>query len=555
MTFESIGQEIIESLKAKNSAVFCGAGISYNSGLPIVSALLGYLFSKLELTSKQTEAIYNSDLPFEIIMEMVLRESGLAEIQDIYTAGEPNANHKLLAKLARRGLLKIIYTTNFDVLIEKALEDEGLTSGNGFNVYSSESDFRSIQWDDDMIKVIKIHGCATKKDDMVITMSLIASDRYSAMRKHLLHEIFGGVQCSNIIVLGYSCSDLDLTPLIESIDGRKSNILFVEHQTSVATAVSEPVSVKNGKNPFRNYAGLRIFADTNQLVKNVWEVLIDDEYLNDPGPAINWKENINQWYIKSVEESGHGVKHHIASRLLYAVGEFEEAVKHNKKGIAIARTDNNMLAYSSEVANMGMALNAMGDYDQAKFCFVESIPLCKRIGNTEALAAQLQAYGNVLHHTGDDISALDKHRQALKYAELDKDDFAISNILGNMSNSYNRLGQYGNAINSLEQALLLSRKIGNKQAESSQLGIIAGSYMYMGNFAQALKYCIAGIEIKKTIGDRHGECLLQANLTGIYRLLEEPQQASKVAEDCLKLAKSLGNKHAEAIVMMNLALL
>jgi tetratricopeptide (TPR) repeat protein len=555
MTLEIVNEKITEIIKSKRTAIFCGAGISFNSGLPIVSNLLESLFSKIQLTLNQSRSIHDSTLPFESIMEMVLGESGLEEIQVIFNTGTPNTNHKLIAKLAKKEYLKIIYTTNFDNLIEKALEEEGLNLDEDFKVFSSEPEFEAIQWETNLIKVIKIHGSASQKEEMAITMSLIASDKYSEMRRNLLYEIFCAKQCNSVVVLGYSCSDLDLTPLIESFKETKSEICFIEHGSSLGAIKAEAVSLKKEKNPFKNYNGLRIYANTDQVIKNIWCSLVDDAYTAARIPDADWKANVDQWYANSVKESGIGVKHHIASRLLYAIGEFEEAVKHNRKGIAIALKNNNMLAYSSEVANMGMALNAMGDYDQAKFCFAESIPLCKRIGNTEGLSAQLQAYGNVLHHTGDDINALDNHQQALKYAELDKDEFAISNILGNMSNSYNRLGQYENAINSLEQALLLSRKIGNKQAESSQLGIIAGTYMYMENYAQALNYCITGIEIKKTIGDKHGECLLQANLIGLYRLLGRSQEAFKIAEDCLRLAKSLGNKQVESIVAMNIALL
>lgn len=555
MTFENSAQEIIKALKTRNAAVFCGAGISYNSGLPIVSTLLDYLFSKLELTNKEAEEIYNSDLPFESIMEMVLTESGLGEIQDIFTAGIPNANHRFLAKLAKRGLLNIIYTTNFDVLIEKALESEGLSLENDFRVYSSESDFNSIWWDDDRIKVIKIHGCAIKKEEMAITMSLIASDKYSAMRKNLLHEIFGGQRCSEVIVLGYSCSDLDLSPLIESFAGKKSNIIFIEHDTSNAAVTSEPVSVKRGKNPFRNYTGLRLFADTNEIIKNVWATLLGEGYFNDPIPHVTWKENIDKWYFKSVDESGTGVKHHIAARLLYAVAEFEEAIEHNRKAIAIALKSNNMLAYSSETGNMGMALSAIGENEQAKFCLEESIPLCKRMRNLQGISAQLQTYGNILHRVGDDRKAIESHKDALYYAEAQNDENAISTVLGDMSNAYNKLGMYSDAIKSLNRALDLSRKLGNRQAESSQLGIMANTYVGMGKFQECLEYCLKGAEMKKTLGDRQGECMILVNLVNIYRVLDRKQEALIVADECLALAKKTGNKQAEQMVMLNMALM
>lgn len=40
--------------------------------------------------------------------------------------GEPNANHVGMAKLAKKGKLKAILTTNFDIFLERALQQEGV---------------------------------------------------------------------------------------------------------------------------------------------------------------------------------------------------------------------------------------------------------------------------------------------------------------------------------------------------------------------------------------------------------------------------------------------
>jgi hypothetical protein len=45
------------------------------------------LFSKLDLRVNQFKSIHESSLPFERIIEMVLRESGLEEAQEIFDAG------------------------------------------------------------------------------------------------------------------------------------------------------------------------------------------------------------------------------------------------------------------------------------------------------------------------------------------------------------------------------------------------------------------------------------------------------------------------------------
>jgi tetratricopeptide (TPR) repeat protein len=547
-------KEIVEEIKSNRSAIFCGAGISFNSGVPIVPAFLDYLFTKIKLTADQVTLIQQSSLPFESIMEMTLRESGLDEIQEIFSAGNPNENHTFIAKLAKKGLIKIICTTNFDILIEKALQEEGLLPNVNFRVYSFESDFNIIPWESDIIKIIKIHGCVTKKDEMAITMSLIASDRYSTARKKVIQQIFKSDVSNYVIVMGYSCSDIALVPLIESFSGGKTGILFVEHQ-NVSTDVPdelkfEPVSLKEGKNPFKKYLGKRILVNTDELVKNLWEALVDDQYSKPSRQNISWKDNIDRWYSVAEKESGRGVKHHISSRLLYAVGAFEEAIKYNTAAISIASADNNQLAYASEVGNMGMAFSALGDNEQAKFCLMESIPLCRRMGYLQGLAAQLQALGNVLHRIGDDKKALEAHKEAFHYADMEKDEYAISNILGNMANSYNRLGEYDNAYESVNRALTISRKLGNNQAESSQLGIISYTFLSQGKYQQALESSLSGIRIKKAIGDRQGECLMLANLISIYQILDKREEALLAAKECLNLAKEIGNKQVEMMVTL-----
>ncbi len=94
-------------------------------------------------------------------MEAISENTDISKILDIYKFGEPNTNHILIAKLAKKGHLKTIFTTNFDLLIEKALENEGLKRDKDFEVYSDEEQFSRIDFDDignKPIRVFKIHG-------------------------------------------------------------------------------------------------------------------------------------------------------------------------------------------------------------------------------------------------------------------------------------------------------------------------------------------------------------------------------------------------------------
>ena len=115
----------ISGFKEKEFAVFCGAGISKNSGLPLANELKRYILEKLPIDKKDIEEVMASNFPFEAFIETISENTDISEILEIFQNGEPNTNHILIAKLAKNGYLKTIFTTNFDLLIEKALEKEG----------------------------------------------------------------------------------------------------------------------------------------------------------------------------------------------------------------------------------------------------------------------------------------------------------------------------------------------------------------------------------------------------------------------------------------------
>jgi len=128
----------ISGFKEKEFAVFCGAGISKNSGLPLANELKQYILGKMSIDKEDIEEIMASNLPFEAFMETISENTDISKILEIFEKGEPNTNHILIARLAKNGYLKTIFTTNFDLLIEKALEKEGQKRDKDFEVYSDE---------------------------------------------------------------------------------------------------------------------------------------------------------------------------------------------------------------------------------------------------------------------------------------------------------------------------------------------------------------------------------------------------------------------------------
>lgn len=183
----SIIQQLCELPKG-GLAVFAGAGISFNSGLPLAIPLIRYILEQLSVPEDDIELITRSKIPFEKFMELVINascknwgilmlfgdrnrfnqkyafhenepywdkirenvntglpvnkfldktffeESGF-KLFEVFRNGEPNLNHLLTAAMAKAGLVNTIFTTNFDTLFEEALVRENLRKNEQFFKY------------------------------------------------------------------------------------------------------------------------------------------------------------------------------------------------------------------------------------------------------------------------------------------------------------------------------------------------------------------------------------------------------------------------------------
>lgn len=116
-------------------------------------------------------------------------------------------SHAALAALAGTGHLKAIVTTNFDRLIERALEAAGVS----FTVYCSPDDFMRLG---DALRttsplpVIKVHGSVERPDTMVDTLQQRVAGRPAALERALV-ALFS---THTVVVVGFSGGDLAYDP-------------------------------------------------------------------------------------------------------------------------------------------------------------------------------------------------------------------------------------------------------------------------------------------------------------------------------------------------------
>ena len=207
-------------------ALFLGAGVSKAAGLPsgwdIVTDLLKKLATQNKVTdSENLEEWFKTKYDRPVGYSSVLQELAKTPTERVglmkpyfepvgKERPKPTKAHYAIAKLAKNGYLKVILTTNFDRLLETALEEEGITP----QVISFDDDIKGatplVHSD---LTVVKINGdyldCRFRNTDDEL-------ESYSAEMSEYLRRIFNEF---GLITCGWSAQwDRGLVNIMRSSD-------------------------------------------------------------------------------------------------------------------------------------------------------------------------------------------------------------------------------------------------------------------------------------------------------------------------------------------------
>ena len=293
-------------------ALLLGAGISKASGLPsgwdIVTDLLKKLAAQNKVSdSENLEEWFREKYGCPVGYSSVLQELAKTQTERVglmkpyfEPVGEerpkPTKAHYAIAKLAKKGYIRVVLTTNFDRLLETALEEEGITP-------------QVIRFDDDIkgatplvhsdLTVVKINGdyldCRFRNTEDEL-------DSYSAEMSEYLRRIFDDF---GLITCGWSAQwDRGLVNIIRSSDNFRYALYFC-HVGDISNGLRDiaqyrkgnAVSIKDADNFFselyeRVDALARCDSD-HPLTKDIAVAQIK-KYIADPNGLIQYTDLFEQ---------------------------------------------------------------------------------------------------------------------------------------------------------------------------------------------------------------------------------------------------------------------
>ncbi|MDR2007641.1 MAG: SIR2 family protein [Alphaproteobacteria bacterium] len=291
-------QNIINELSEKKIAIFCGAGISLDSGVPIVykfyEEFLPFLFDN-EDVEFINRIIKETDFPFERIIESVLSytENDFS-LLDFFKYGEPNTIHTIIAKMTNKSWVDEIYTTNFDLLIEKALQQEKVE----YEKYYKEEHFSNIS-NPNKKQLFKVHGTIDNQDSIRTTLEKITQESLFKERKGIIQHLYASGNHDVVLIMGYSFSDrFDISNYIAEIDITKQ-VIVIDYTDKQDVTIQDIKDWEYEKNPFKNKLvnGVVIKVNTCQFMKDLFYNRFGIE-IDIKKHDYNWEDTFNIWKSK-----------------------------------------------------------------------------------------------------------------------------------------------------------------------------------------------------------------------------------------------------------------
>lgn len=196
----TIPESLVEDIQNEECIVFLGAGAS-TEGVPNTKKLVDVLIERCNFPSTLPPILPKVAQYFCDTLDAGLKGRLTREIRHYmdYFMEHGEANnfatmvHDIIAKI---GLFKIIITTNWDVFMEREL-----------NLLPIVRDSDLVYWDDNKRQVIKLHGCISQPETIIVT-----EEDYN----DFIEKEFGSLICNKIkdlmatktfLFLGYSLKD------------------------------------------------------------------------------------------------------------------------------------------------------------------------------------------------------------------------------------------------------------------------------------------------------------------------------------------------------------
>lgn len=491
---------LLELIQHSRVACFCGAGMSINSGIPMVPQLLRAILMRLNLSENEIQALLKSNLPFESFMQSFIEATEADRLLDVFEATTLSKGHYFVSELLSRPGNELVITTNFDTLIEQAVQQNTHLSDTPVAMINDNADQRILETGK---QIIKIHGSIEHREQLGITLANVASHLGLKDKAIILRKLFVNGSHDLVLIIGYSCSDLfDISPIIASLQEVNKLVILIQH-TNSKEFKAEPIGQQSNKNPFKVIRGWRVFINTDVLLTRLAADCGIELQIQAP-VASNWETKLDQWIEQWNTPEGTGHKCFLAGDLFRKIQQYILAKQHIKKGLEVYSKLHNDWFYNIRLQDLGLLEISLDQNEEA----------------AQHLLAAMEYYLN--------------HDMV--------EQFCIAS--NNYGGAVMRLNRIDEAIEYFELSLLYVNKLTLPELAGARYGNLAGAYFKKGNVEKGRELAQHALELAKVYGDKS----LEGNMSYLISVIKNEQDRLAMGldafEDSAEIYTNIGQKIA-----------
>jgi len=559
-----------------------GAGCSVDSpsclpaGRKMIEDIVKYTCAESEIQ----KILALEELRFEQLVEIVRDQLDKdLKIIDYYgQCDKPNLQHFFLAKMIKNG--HFVMTTNFDFLIEYALQQSGVPNKEIIPVITRD-DFQKYCQPGGLLKegkkaIYKVHGSTKNiissentKDSLVATIQAFGSNKegenvfqVEPFKRPLFDNISSG---RSLVVMGYSGSDdFDIVPTLMVLknlknivwinfiqdDGGIERIYEINNATLEETENSDKVNqilsniyrMHNAENVYR------VDVNTMRLI----EELIDIK----PNLSLsNFSIDPMTWFKNKVNPPDEFIEYFIPFKIFHEFDKVDDAMACSKIILEISEQNNDLKWKSSALNNIGSLLKDKGELDEALGHYRDALKIDEQSGDLRGKAAKLNNIGSLLTNKGELNEALKHYREALNITEKLGDLWAKVTYLNNIGSLLEDKGELNNALEHYREALNIAEKLGDLRRKAGALNNIGLLLANKGELEEAFKLYREALKINEQLGDLRGKAGALNNIGLLLKGKGELDNALQYYNEALKIDEQLGDLPNKATDLNNIGVL
>lgn len=222
----------------RQPALFVGAGISANAGIPVGLGIVNLLKQQYpEVLTRPADEYSYSEAFIAALPGKQHRSARRQLFEDLCAGIAPGKEHHLIAHLVQHQIFSIVFTTNFDQLIEIALRTRCTPQPQ---VYLYDEDIEPFGYSSDIAKLIKLHG-----DFLFDDMANLQEELRERLHENMRAKLHTYLEDRGLVVVGCGGQDTEvmkfLSEVARSENGLKDGLWWLVYDENYHGAMLDGV--------------------------------------------------------------------------------------------------------------------------------------------------------------------------------------------------------------------------------------------------------------------------------------------------------------------------